>query len=62
MEQSEIHSHEAEYCQLQADYFSELAEQAANLSECSYYRELELIWRQRARSQLFHSVPGLRAG
>jgi hypothetical protein len=60
MDQSLSDTHEAEFCQLQAQHFSELAESASNVSECSYYRELEEIWLYRAQSQRIRSVPRLR--
>jgi hypothetical protein len=44
-------SHEADYCSLQAQFFSELAESATSSAECFYYRELEEIWMGRALSQ-----------
>lgn len=43
---------EAQYCNLQAQHFAELAENAKTSDESSYYRDLQELWRWRAVRQM----------
>ena len=48
---------EAEYCDLEAAAYAELAENSVNNRECSYYRNVEQTWRLRARSLRGRHIP-----
>ncbi|MFC5066935.1 hypothetical protein [Flaviflagellibacter deserti] len=50
------HIQEAQYCNLQARHFAELAEGAKTSDESSYYRNLEELWRWRAVRQMMVSA------